>query len=104
MPEHNLLQETYRLSLENNKMLRKMKRNAFWGGIIRTIVYAALLAAPLWFYLSYVGPVVDRMMNQVQQIQGTSVAAQTKFSEFESAWDQFKAKLPGMGSGATTTQ
>ncbi|MDB5237793.1 MAG: hypothetical protein JWM46_63 [Candidatus Kaiserbacteria bacterium] len=102
MPEHNLLQETYRLSLENNKMLRKMKRNAFWGGIIRTIVYAALLAAPIWFYLSYLAPVVNRMLDEVQQIQGTSVQAQTKFSDLENTWNQFKNKIPGMGTASTT--
>ena len=104
MPENDLIRETYRLTLENNKILRKMKRNAFWGGIIRTIVYAALLAAPIWFYLSYMAPVIDRMLNEVHQIQGTSVQAQTKFSELESTWNQFKSKIPGMGSGTTTAQ
>ena len=81
-----------------------MKRNAFWGGIIRTIVYAALLAAPIWFYLSYLAPVVSRMLDEVQQIQGTSVQAQTKFSDLENTWNQFKNKIPGMASGTTTTQ
>ena len=104
MPENDLIRETYRLTLETNKILRKMKRNAFWGGIIRTIVYAALLAAPIWFYLSYMAPVIDRMLNEVHQIQGTSVQAQTKFSELESTWNQFKSKIPGMGSGTTTAQ
>ena len=104
MPENDLIRETYRLTLENNKMLRTMKRNAFWGGIIRTIVYAALLAAPIWFYLSYLAPVVNRMLDEVQQIQGTSVQAQTKFSDLENTWNQFKNKSPGMGTGTTTAQ
>ena len=93
MDNDRLLQETYRLSLENNRLLHKMRRNAFWGGIIRTIVYAALLAAPIWFYLSYLAPVVDKMFAEVQAMQGTSVQAQSQFSQMQQAWQQFESKI-----------
>ena len=91
--DSELLHETYRLSLENNKLLHKMRRNAFWGGIIRMIVYAALLAAPIWFYLSYLAPIVDKMFTEMQQLQGTSVQAQTQFGEIQNAWKQFENKI-----------
>ena len=91
--DSELLHETYRLSLENNKLLHKMRRNAFWGGIIRMIVYAALLAAPIWFYLSYLAPIVDKMFTEMQQLQGTSVQAQTQFGEIQYAWKQFENKI-----------
>jgi hypothetical protein len=100
MEEHDLLRETYRISLENNKMLHRMRRNAFWGGIVRTIVYAALLAAPIWFYLSYLAPVVDKMMNTIQQVQGTSASAQTQFGQLQDAWKQIEARF----KPASTTQ
>lgn len=92
MDEH-MIEETYRLALENNKMLHKMRRNAFWGGIIRFIVYGALLAAPIWFYLSYLAPVVDKMFNTVQQMQGTGAQASAQFSQMQEAWRQFESKF-----------
>ncbi len=94
--DENLLRETYRLSLENNKMLHRMRRNAFWGGIVKTIVYAALLAAPIWFYLSYMAPIVDKMLNTIQQVQGTGAQAQVQLNSFQDAWKQFQEKMmPG---------
>jgi len=93
MESDDLLRETYRLSVENNRLLRRMRRNLFWGSIIRAVVYAALLAAPIWFYLSYLAPVVDKMFNEVQQMQGASTQAQSQFSQLQSAWQQFEQKI-----------
>jgi hypothetical protein len=71
MEHDEILKETYRLTQENNRMLRSMRRNAFWGGVIRLIIYAALLLVPVWFYFTYLAPVVEQMMQTVEQIQGT---------------------------------
>lgn len=91
--DDQMLRETYRLTLENNRMLHKMRRNAFWGSIIHFIVYAALLAAPIWFYLSYLAPVVDRMFNTVQQMQGTGAQASAQFTQLQDMWKQFEEKF-----------
>jgi len=104
MDQEQLLRETYRLAQQNNKMLHKIRRNAFWGGIIRIFVYAALLAAPLWFYMSYLAPVVDKMFATVQQIQGTSAEAQAQFSGLQETWKQIQSKFPSFGGGTTTSQ
>jgi len=96
MESDEMLREVYKLSHDNNRMLHKMRRNAFWSGIVRVFVYAALLAAPIWFYLSYLAPVVDRMLNTVEQIQGTGAKAQAQFTGMQDAWKQFQEKLtPG---------
>lgn len=102
MESDDLLRETYRLSVENNRMLRRMRRNMFWGGIIRMVVYAALLAAPIWFYLSYLAPVVDKMFAEVQQMQGASTQAQSQFSQLQNAWQQFEHKI--VPNSATSSQ
>ena len=81
-----------------------MRRNAFWGGIIRAIVYIALLLAPIWLYYSYLAPVVDKMFASVQQIQGTSAEAQAQFSGLQDAWKQLQSKIPGFKPSTTTTQ
>jgi uncharacterized oligopeptide transporter (OPT) family protein len=104
MESDELLKETYRLTLANNKMLHKMRRNAFWGAIIRMIVYAALLLAPIWLYMSYFAPIVDNMMNTVEQIQGTGAQAQAQFTSMRDAWEQLQSKIPGFGNSATSTQ
>ena len=97
--DEQTLQEMYRLTKENNKMLHKMRRNAIWGGIIKFIFWMAILLAPLWFYMTYLAPVVDDMMKTVQQIQGTSAKAQAQMGSFEVMWKDFQARFGGVPSG-----
>jgi len=97
------MQDMYRLTKENNRMLNRMRRNAFWGGLVKFILYAALLAAPIWFYMSYLAPIVNSMLQTEQQLQGTSAKAEAQFGSLQSAWQQLEAKLPGFGSASTGT-
>lgn len=90
------LQEIYRLTKENNHMLHKMRRNAFWGGIFKFVFWAAILIAPLWFYMAYLAPVVDDMMRTVQQIQGTSAKAQVQLGGFQEMLKQLQQKIPSI--------
>lgn len=93
MDHEEMLKETYRLSQENNRMLKAMRRSAFWGGVIRIIVYAALLIVPFWFYLTYMAPLVEDMMRTVNQIQGTGAQAQAQFSDLRGMWEQLQEAL-----------
>ena len=97
------MQEMYRLTKDNNRMLRAMRRNAFWGGILKFFIYAALLAAPIWFYMSYLAPVVNSMLQTEQQLQGTSAKAQAQFGSLQASWQQFESKLPSFMQPATST-
>lgn len=67
-----------------------MRRNAFWGSIFRLVIYAALLLLPLWFYYTYMAPIVTQMLDTVDQIQGTGARAEAQFSDFQNAWRQFQ--------------
>ncbi len=90
------MQEMYRLTKENNKMLHKMRRNAFWGGLIKILIYAVLfLAVPLWLYTTYVAPVFESTMRTMNQIQGTGAKAQAQMGDFEKMWKDFQAKFGG---------
>jgi hypothetical protein len=93
MPPENL-QEIYRLVKENNRMLHKMRRTAFWGGIIKFILYAVLLLAPLWLYYSYLSPIVDSALGTMQELQGTGARAGAQFGNIE----QFLKQLQGGGN------
>ena len=93
MESDELLRETYRLSLENNKLLHKMRRSAYWSRLVSFMVYGALLLAPIWFYMQYLAPVVDQMFNTVKQMQGTGAQASAQFSDMQKAWQQFTEKF-----------
>lgn len=91
MPPENSLQEILRLTKENNRMLHKMRRSAFWGGIIKFVLYAIFLLAPLWLYYSYLSPIVNSALQTMQELQGTGARASAQFGDIE----QFLKQLQG---------
>jgi len=94
-------QEMYRMTRENNKMLHAMRRNALWGGLLKFILYAVFLLAPIWFYMTYLNGAVQNLLNTMNRIQGTSQQAQNQFSGLEASWQQFEARL---GFASSTKQ
>jgi galactitol-specific phosphotransferase system IIC component len=95
MEHEEMLRETYRLAQDNNRMLRSMRRNAFWGSLFRLIIYAAILLVPVWFYFTYLAPVVAEMMQTVEQIRGTGAQAQAQFSSFQELLHKAQGMLGG---------
>ncbi len=94
--EEQLLRETYRLAKENNRMLHAMRRNAFLGGMLRLVVYAVLIIAPLWFYATYLAPTVNQMIGTMNQVQGASAKAQAQFGDLQGLLDTLRSQLsPG---------
>ena len=88
------LTELLRLTEDNNRMLHKMRRNAFWGGLIKFVLYAFIFVGfPLWIYATYLAPVMDQMLKTYQEIQGTGVKAQAQFGDFQHMLDQLKEKF-----------
>jgi hypothetical protein len=70
-----LLERNYELLKENNRLLKKLHRNAVWGMWIRVIGYALILGAPvaLYFYvlepyLMSMGSSVDSLRSMLEQI------------------------------------
>jgi len=93
-PDNQKLEEIYRLTKENNRMLHSMRRSAFWGGIIKFVLYTVVIVViPFWLYMTYLAPMVESMMQTVQQIQGTGAKAQTQFSDFQNLLKQFQDRF-----------
>ncbi len=90
------LEELYRLAKDNNRMLHAMRRNAFWGGVIKFILYAALIIVPLWLYATYLAPMVNQMLETVNQIQGTGASAQAQLGNFQDMLKRFQENLPSL--------
>ncbi len=87
------MKEILRLSQENNKMLRAMRRGAFIKSLLQLVVYALLLIIPAYFYLQYMQPVVNQLMTTVQQIQGTGAQAQAQFNGLQDMWKAVSEKF-----------
>lgn len=63
--EEELLEHTYEVEKENNKMLRKLYHDMWWGRISRFIYWSLILAAMFGAYY-YVQPYVGSMMETYQ--------------------------------------
>ncbi len=80
-------------------MLHKMRRGALMKTVFQLVIYAILLIVPIYFYLTYMAPVVNQMLDTVQQIQGTSAAAQERFGSLQDMFNTFADKFK---AGTTT--
>lgn len=98
-PDRETIQEIYRLARENNRMLHAMRRNAFFGGIFRFIMYAAFLILPIWFYQQYLSATVMEIQKSLQQMQGTGSQAQSQLQGLQDALKKVEQYLPGSPAG-----
>ena len=95
--EPQKLEEIHRLVTENNRMLHSMRRHAFWGGLIKILLYAGLFVAlPFWLYMTYLAPVLESTMETMNQIQGTGAKAQAQFGSFQDMLKQLQDKIPSL--------
>lgn len=90
----NLNEAILRLVKENNQMLHAMRRNAFLGGLFKLVIYAVLIFAPIWYYMTYLQPTVDSMLKTVQELQGTSASVSAQGSGFMEQLKQLQAMVP----------
>lgn len=68
-----LLKRNLVLAEENNRMLRSMRRRAFWGGVMSLIWWAAIIGVPIVLYWLYLAPIVEQVQGTYAQI-GEGVA------------------------------
>jgi predicted PurR-regulated permease PerM len=103
--DDQMLQETYRLAKENNKMLHSMRRNAFWGGLFKILFYLVFFViVPFYLYMQYLAPVVDQALKTMQQVQGSGTQAQLQLQNFQQTLQEIQSKIPGFNSSTTTPQ
>ncbi len=62
-----MLEDTYDLSRENNKMLKKMHRTAVWGNIFRVIYWVIIVGASVGAYY-YFQPVLEGLLSTYEGI------------------------------------
>ncbi|MFA6339192.1 MAG: hypothetical protein WCW87_04025 [Candidatus Paceibacterota bacterium] len=80
--ENNLekiIQETRELSLENNKILRKMERRTKWA-IVFTIVYWLFIISATIGAFYFIQPYINAISSEFSTATGGDVANQAKSS------------------------
>ena len=88
------LEQVLRLTKDNNRMLRAIRRDAFIGGVVKLLVWIALIVVPLWFYLNYLAPVVNSALETMQQVQQVQGSATAQFSELNETLEKLKGLIP----------
>ncbi|MDR3571853.1 MAG: hypothetical protein P4L81_06730 [Candidatus Pacebacteria bacterium] len=97
-----LLREIYRLTKENNEMAHRARRSAFFWGFVKFIIYAALLIAPIWFYMTYLNGAVEEMLKTMQQFEAVNPQAQGQFQGIQNALNQLQQLEARFGAASST--
>ena len=101
-PNRDMLMDIFRMTKENNQILHSMRRRALIGGILKFVIWTALIVAPIWFYMTYLNATVQNLLHTVDEMRNTGTQAQTQFSSLEKSWNDFESKLPAFMQGTTT--
>lgn len=64
-----LLKKNLELTKENNRLLRKMRRSAIIGNVLRIIWWSILVGAPIILYYYFLQPYVDQFSETYQGVQ-----------------------------------
>jgi hypothetical protein len=91
----NMLEAIYRLTKENNEMLRAERRGRFLGGLFRFVFYGVLILAPLWYYMTYLHPTVQSLLETTAQLQGMAGGSAAQGGGFVEQLKQLQAMVPG---------
>jgi hypothetical protein len=81
-------------------MLHAMRRNAFFGGLFRLVLWIVAVGVPLYLYFVYFQSVVEQLMQSIGAMKaaGASAGAQAgQFSAQLSNLQELLQKLPGFG-------
>lgn len=64
-----LLRKNLELTEENNRLLRKMRRGAIFGGIMKLVWLAVIIGVPVYLYVQFLAPILDQVVGAAQTVQ-----------------------------------
>jgi hypothetical protein len=96
------LEDIYRLTLDTNRVVHKMRRGLWYGRIFQVVWWVAVLVASGYAYYSYAQPYVDKIIKIYAQVQQGTAQAQTLQSEVSNFFGNWTAQHPT--TTATTTK
>ena len=62
-----LVKETRQLAEDNNRLLRRIRRDALLGFVARIVLWLIVLGVPLFFLGTYLGPIMDALSGSGNQ-------------------------------------
>lgn len=89
--EQDKIDELLRLTRDNNRILRSMRRSAWLGGIFKLILWVGFFLIPLWLYLQYLAPALEGVLETYKQVQGTSAAAEVQVGKLNDYLKQIQS-------------
>jgi Trk-type K+ transport system membrane component len=88
LKKKELLEKTFVLAEENNKILRKMHRSAVWASVFRVIYWIVIIGASIGVYY-YIEPYVN-------QIEGLYKSAKTSIDTINTSSNALMDGLNGV--------
>jgi len=68
-----ILLENQRLLIENNELLRKMRRASVFSGIFKIVWFAVIVLIPIYIFYTYIQPnlsILEEKMELIEQLSG----------------------------------
>ncbi len=75
--ETRLLRETLAVEKENNRLLRKMNRDALIGRVLTVVFWAITLGVPVILYYFFVAPYIQSFKESYQGVQNSAKEIQS---------------------------
>ena len=96
--DRDLLERTFKLARDNNRMLQAMSRAALMNGLLRVVAWIVVAGGALWLYANYLGPVLNSATHTVNQAQSASNSASQQLQSIQNAISAIEHVLPNIGS------
>jgi len=97
------LEDIYRLTLETNRMVHKMRRGLWYRRIFQAVWWLAILAISGYTYYVYAQPYVDQLKQLYAKVQQSTTQAQSYQSEISSFFGNFTQQHGGVPTSTPTT-
>jgi Trk-type K+ transport system membrane component len=79
-----LLRENQRLLVENNQLLRQMRRGTIIATVFRLIWFVVIICIPLYIYFYYIAPNWENLQQKLENIEDVSAKMEGVKPWFES--------------------
>jgi quinol-cytochrome oxidoreductase complex cytochrome b subunit len=84
-----------RMTRDNNRMLHTMRRNAFFGGLLKFIFWVVILVVIPYYLWLYVQPYVQQAQGTYQSVQTTQQQVASSTSALSGFFNQFRSFFGG---------
>ncbi|MBY0110648.1 hypothetical protein K2Y00_01430 [Patescibacteria group bacterium] len=78
-----MAKETLRLTRENNKILKAMRRDAFIHGVIRIVIWLVIFAGGYYITMTYLAPLLNMFTG----------AAEMRPEDFQRLFEQYREQF-----------